>query len=113
FRFAQASEVANHLDGISGPWIIAGDFNDEPRSRTLDLFQARAREAVKPTDHAFTFPSREPVKEIDFIFVSPPYEWDVNTVRVVSDTMASDHLPVLAELERQSTQSQSAPSPAC
>lgn len=113
FRYAQASEVAKYLDHSDGPWILAGDFNDEPGSRTLDLFQARAREAEKPTDAAFTFPSKAPVKEIDFIFVSPADEWGIAGVRVVSDTMASDHLPVVADLNRRSTNPQAASSPAC
>lgn len=101
FRFAQASEVARVLDSIPGPWIAAGDFNDEPGSRTLDLFHDRAKEASKPRNRRFTFSSTDPVKEIDFIFVAPPEEWRVITTRVVQETVASDHLPVITELERR------------
>src|SRR5690606_31050870 len=59
FRYTQASEVARYLDDIRNPYILAGDFNDQPGSRTLDLFQARAKEAVKPRDQRFTFSSTQ------------------------------------------------------
>lgn len=98
FRFAQAVEVARLLDGLSGPWILAGDFNDQPGSRTLNLFHERSREAAKPRDGRLTFSSTDPRKEIDFVFVSPADDWTVGTVEVVTETMASDHLPVVASL---------------
>ena len=98
FRFQQARQVAEYLDGIEGPWILAGDFNDQPGSRTLELFHARAREAAKSRGSRFTFSSTEPVKEIDFVFAAPSDEWSVGTVEVVDEAMASDHRPVIAEL---------------
>lgn len=98
FRFQQARQVAEYLDGIDGPWILAGDFNDQPGSRTLDLFHARAREAAKPRGSRFTFSSTEPVREIDFVFAAPADAWSVGTVEVVDEPMASDHRPVIAEL---------------
>lgn len=100
FRYTQASEVARYLDAIPGAYVVAGDFNDEPGSPTLNLFQSRAREAVKSRDNRFTFRSDDPAKEIDFIFASPAGEWDVTDVRVVAEPVASDHLPVVAELVR-------------
>lgn len=101
FRFTQAGETAQFLDQIDGPYILAGDFNDEPGSRTLDLFHARAKEAAKPRNDRFTFSSTEPRKEIDFIFVAPGEEWEVESADVVHENMASDHLPVVAELEQR------------
>lgn len=100
FRFTQAREVAQFLDGLGGPFILAGDFNDVPGSRTLRLFQDRAREAVKPPDRQFTFSSTEPQKEIDFVFAAPAAAWSVESVNVVSEYMASDHLPVIAVLKQ-------------
>jgi endonuclease/exonuclease/phosphatase family metal-dependent hydrolase len=113
FRFTQAGEVARFLDGLSGPYILAGDFNDQPGSRTLDLFHERAREAAKPRDRRFTFSSTDPRREIDFVFVSPADQWNVGSVEVVSDTMASDHLPVIAELELLMTRPVAEPAAAC
>jgi endonuclease/exonuclease/phosphatase family metal-dependent hydrolase len=98
FRFQQARQVAEYLDGIDGAWILAGDFNDQPGSRTLDLFHARAREAAKTSGSRYTFSSTEPVKEIDFVFAAPSDAWSIGTVEVVDEPMASDHRPVIAEL---------------
>lgn len=100
FRFAQASALAAVLDTLSHPWILLGDFNDEPGSRTLELFQARALEADKPPEDHFTFSSDDPRKEIDFIFAAPAGAWGVREARVVDERPTSDHRPVLAVLER-------------
>jgi endonuclease/exonuclease/phosphatase family metal-dependent hydrolase len=99
FRFAQAREVARLLDEVAGPVILAGDFNDEPGSRTLELFHARATEAAKPRARRFTFDAIEPRREIDFIFTSPAAAWRTIAVQVVDEPIASDHRPVVARLE--------------
>lgn len=101
FRFAQASALTHFLDSLSMPWILLGDFNDEPGSRTLALFQQRADEARKPADNRFTFSSTEPVKEIDFIFGGPKGRWRMGAARVVAERVASDHRPVVAEVRYQ------------
>lgn len=97
-RFAQAAALAEWLDAHASPWVLAGDFNDEPGSRTLDLFHARALDARKPTEARLTYPSVEPVKEIDFVFASPRGEWQVRDARVIDERMASDHRPVFTVL---------------
>jgi endonuclease/exonuclease/phosphatase family metal-dependent hydrolase len=99
FRFTQATEVARFLDTLRRPWILIGDLNDEPGSRTVELFRQRAVEAVKPADRRSTFSSTEPVKEIDFIFAAPAASWTTRDVEVVPETVASDHFPVFAVLE--------------
>lgn len=98
FRYAQATELTRWLDRFDGPWILAGDFNDEPGSPTLRLFTERALEAAKPERDRFTFSSTEPEKEIDFIFAAPRDEWRVREARVIDERMASDHRPVTAVL---------------
>ena len=98
FRYAQAEVVAEYLDELDGPWLVLGDFNDQPGSRTLDLFGARARNATKPAGASNTFPSTDPEREIDFIFVGPPAEWTARNVQVVEERVASDHRPVVTTL---------------
>lgn len=95
-RFAQASALVAVLDTLSHPWILIGDVNDEPGSRTLALFHERATEAAKPEGARFTFSTEDPRREIDFIFAAPPARWEVREVRVVDERVASDHFPVLA-----------------
>jgi endonuclease/exonuclease/phosphatase family metal-dependent hydrolase len=100
FRFAQAEALAKDLDALGTPFILLGDFNDVPESRTLALFRARAAEAKKPAADRFTFSSTAPEKEIDYVFWSPADAWRAREVRVVDERVASDHRPVLAVIER-------------
>lgn len=98
FRFTQAGEVAGYLDGLGNSWILAGDLNDQPGSRTVSLFRSRATEAAKPGTARFTFPSNAPDREIDFVFGGPAGAWSVSAAQVIVDTLTSDHRPVVAEL---------------
>ena len=82
----------------SEPFILLGDFNDGPDSRTLALFKDLAAEAKKPADAHFTFSASEPVKEIDFIFAAPASAWSVGAARVIAEELASDHRPVMTDL---------------
>jgi endonuclease/exonuclease/phosphatase family metal-dependent hydrolase len=98
FRFAQAQKLTEFLDALKQPYILLGDFNDEPGSRTLGLFTTRAGEALKPRDNRLTFSSTDPVKEIDFIFMAPREAWSTGEVRVIDEPVASDHRPLLSVL---------------
>jgi len=98
FRFAQASALANELRRIKTPYVLLGDFNDGPESRTLGLFRSLAGEATKPRSDRYTFSSVRPEKEIDFIFASPANRWQAQSVKVITEPLASDHRPVFAEL---------------
>lgn len=96
FRFDQASTLATVLDTLSRPWILLGDFNDVPESRTLELFRGLGREAGKEAGSTLTFPADEPAREIDFVFTGPGDRWEVLEARAVDERVASDHRPVLA-----------------
>lgn len=102
FRFAQATKLADELKKAKEPFILLGDFNDEPGSRTLKLFQSIAKEVPKPASNRFTFNSTKPEKEIDFIFCAPADRWEVTPCQVIDEKMASDHRPVFAELTLRS-----------
>lgn len=97
-RYAQARRVADLIEELEGPFLLLGDFNDVPGSRTLALFHRLATEAGKPAGGAFTFPSTEPAREIDYVFVSRSDAWVIDSVSVGIETMASDHRPVVAVL---------------
>lgn len=99
FRFAQARVVAKELRKSKKPFVLLGDFNDGPDSRTLALFRDFAHEVKKPVGETFTFPADKPEKEIDFIFVFPKHRWRVNSITVWDEKVASDHRPVVADLE--------------
>jgi endonuclease/exonuclease/phosphatase family metal-dependent hydrolase len=94
----QARALAAVLDTLTGPWILMGDFNDLPGSRTLRTFEDIVRPSNKPVDSTFTFPSRTPEREIDYIFASRHEGWSFRNIRVGHDSTASDHRPVVAEM---------------
>jgi endonuclease/exonuclease/phosphatase family metal-dependent hydrolase len=98
FRHAQATALTSFLDALTAPYLLLGDFNDVPESRTLALFRSRATEAAKPAGDRFTFSSTEPRREIDFVFYNPATAFTTREVRVIDERVASDHRPVLAVL---------------
>lgn len=97
FRFAQARALRGYLDGLKVPYLLMGDFNDRPGSRTLKLLSAGALEAKKPAEDRFTYSSTKPKMEIDFIFGFPAAKWRFENVKVLDDPLTSDHRPVYAE----------------
>ena len=99
FRYAQAAALTKYLDALKTPYILLGDFNDVPGSRTLNLFRERAGEAAKPEGNRFTFSSTEPSREIDYIFYAPAAAWRAREVFVVDEKVASDHRPVVAMIQ--------------
>lgn len=100
-RFDQARTLCASLDALPTPYLVVGDFNDQPGSRTLGLFAERTLAAAKPEAARFTHPADEPTKEIDFVQAGPPARWQVHDVQVVDERMASDHRPLLAVLALQ------------
>ncbi|MHC4989375.1 MAG: endonuclease/exonuclease/phosphatase family protein [Planctomycetota bacterium] len=97
-RHAQATELVRQLDAVSGPVVVAGDFNDEPGSRVMTLILQHWTNASKPPDGRMTFPSVEPDREIDYIVSRPDSQVRSSWCRVIDERVASDHRPVLAEL---------------
>jgi len=97
FRFNQAKKLKAYLNGLNIPYVLAGDFNDTPGSRTLKLLRTGMMEASKPAANRLTFSSTKPTIEIDFIFAAPASQWSLGRVEVIDEPVASDHRPVLAD----------------
>ena len=98
-RFHQAELLCDACHAIDTPIVLLGDFNDRPGSRTIDLLSEEFRRAMKPADNHFTFPADKPDREIDFLFVDRQHEWQLSETNVVDEPMASDHRPLVTELE--------------
>jgi len=98
-RLAQAQRL-NELfaGGDPSPTILAGDLNAVPGSppmkALLEHFQPADPKAPKPT-----FPSETPRRKIDYVLLRPPNAWRVTTCQVPEEPVASDHAPLLAEVE--------------
>ena len=77
--------------------ILMGDFNVTPENAVLDPIRERLVDtAVAFEGERLSFPSDNPNRKIDYIFVTP----DINVVSAdIPTTVASDHRPHIAELD--------------
>ncbi len=93
-RLAQAQALLARYRDSKVPVILAGDLNSERNSPILEAF---AQDFEVPTKQGspLTFPSVDPIKEIDFVLLSPRDGWAIDEHRVIDEAMASDHRPVL------------------
>ena len=100
-RLFEAEQMLEFLRDVKGPLIIVGDFNDEPVGTTYKLMLNKfddAWTATKQTTTGFSYPADKPTKRIDYIFLRKSNGLKVKKTWAV-ETLASDHIPVVAELE--------------
>ncbi|HEY5615640.1 MAG TPA: endonuclease/exonuclease/phosphatase family protein, partial [Bacteroidota bacterium] len=87
------------------PIILCGDINDVPDSRTVGILKEYFSDSweISGAGEGFSYPASQPVKRIDYIFVSKPVSSTGVSLRPISTRVlksdASDHLPVLVEFE--------------
>lgn len=99
-RLAQAARLVQLFADEEAPVILAGDFNSIPESKVMRLLEdAGGWQRPAKEGQAFTFPSEAPDREIDFILFRPGSRFAVREHRVIPEKLASDHRPVLLELE--------------
>ena len=98
FRYDQARETIRRIEELETPWIVFGDFNDTPGSRTMNAFMQIGQNAEKHGPDAATFPADQPTIEIDYIITGPRSAWMPASAMVIPESRTSDHRPVLAEL---------------
>lgn len=85
------------------PLILMGDFNSLPGSPPFQVLARQLRDVrtlVTPSPRLRTFPTRFPSLAVDHIFVNEKFQVDsVAVVRNAETRTASDHFPVVAELQ--------------
>ncbi len=102
---AQLLTSGDWLELISGerPLILLGDFNSRPGSRPYQVFSRHLRDVrrlVRPPRPARTFPTTFPAVAVDHIFVNKSFQpLSLSVHRTALARVASDHYPLLAELE--------------
>lgn len=94
-RLRQAKHIAG-LSHLSSPLVICGDFNAPPEEASMRILAGKWRWLEKATPR-FTHPANAPTDEIDHFFCEAFKP--VAPVRVIEETVASDHRPILVELE--------------
>jgi len=96
-RLAQAEALVAALAG-EREVLIAGDVNDVPGSRTLELLQVSFTSVWAPEPEGATFPSDVPERAIDHVLYRGGAMPQELSAEVLDERVASDHRPVLAEL---------------
>ena len=100
-RLFETQQLLDNLKDVKGPLIVVADFNDVPAGSAYKLMDTLFDDAwivSRTKGEGFSYPADKPSKRIDHIFYRPG-----NGVRGkkawVVDTLASDHIPVVAEIE--------------
>ena len=94
-RDIQVKEIIEIASETEGPKVIMGDLNAKPDSNEMQPLFASYKDAFADQNDAYTIPADLPTRRIDYIFTSN--EMQTNHAEVIS-TIASDHLPIVAEL---------------
>lgn len=97
-RLSQAKALTGHFENSGIPMILGGDFNALVGSPVIDWFDQHFTRTCG-NDCAPTIPVKNPNRTIDFIMYKPDRSFKVLKTRVIDEQYASDHLPVVAELE--------------
>ena len=79
------------------PALLAGDLNATPNSKTLQRF--RSDWFPVNNDPMPTIPVKQPSKQIDFILYRPQARWKVIEVKILDESIASDHRAIFTILE--------------
>lgn len=95
-------KLATLLAAETRPVIFGGDINFWPGTRTLAALERRLARPPK-TGPVATYPADKPRGEIDHLFIRPGEAFKVRECRVVPEAVASDHRPVVLELELRPT----------
>lgn len=101
-RMLQVREIQRIASKDTLPTVIAGDFNAPPNSKVIDILdETFVRTCI---DCEPTIPVNDPERAIDFIAYRPERMFTVEDHKVIDETYASDHLPIVAELKYESSQ---------
>ncbi|HXF56670.1 MAG TPA: endonuclease/exonuclease/phosphatase family protein [Actinomycetota bacterium] len=101
-RALHARELTDFLASVEGPVVVGMDANEPPEGPAVRWLAQRYFDAFAVAGGAGgeTFPASAPTARIDYLFVSDGVRvLSARTVEEPSVLRASDHRPVLADLE--------------
>jgi len=100
-REAHARDLTDFLSGLDDPVVIGVDLNEEAEAPAARWIGERLFDVCRrPEERALlTFPGRIPTARIDYLFVSAEILRHRAWVPVGQAATASDHRPVLADVE--------------
>ena len=96
-RARQVETILSHLQAITKPYILCGDFNDTPISYTYHSLQEELSDSFRHAGNGFgaTFRYLWPALRIDYVLFSSSFSAKTHTTARVP---FSDHYPVITEL---------------
>jgi len=107
-RLFETEQLMRHVGEVKGPLIVVADLNDVPTGSAYQLMRTKFDDAwvvSRAKGDGFSYPADKPAKRIDHVFSGP----GVRAKKAwVVETLASDHVPVVAELELQQIETQHA-----
>lgn len=81
------------------PTILAGDLNAVPGSPPIQRLLETFEDTTGAT--SLTHPTEEPRIKIDWVVLGKESPWTVTSAKVVEESVASDHRPVVVELKKE------------
>lgn len=100
-RLFETEQLLKFLDDVKNPLVLVGDLNDEPVGTAYKLMLSKFEDswlAGRVKGDGLSYPADKPSKRIDYIFIRKGD--GVRAKKVwVANTLASDHVPVIADLE--------------
>ncbi|HEV8368314.1 MAG TPA: endonuclease/exonuclease/phosphatase family protein [Pyrinomonadaceae bacterium] len=99
-RVFETEQMLKFLESVKGPLIVVADLNDEPTGAAFKLMLTKFEDAwasSRAKGDGFSYPADKPIKRIDHILYRSG-SLKATKARVI-ETLASDHLPVIAEVQ--------------
>ncbi|MBR57824.1 MAG: hypothetical protein CMH54_07170 [Myxococcales bacterium] len=93
-RTKQLESISKQV-AADAPDVLVGDFNLEPEETLMASIPLRNAWLDKPTD---TYPTKSPEQCLDSIFIGNAFS--IRTACRAIPSHASDHLPIMAEIQR-------------
>lgn len=97
-RIAQVEKINVAFASNKYPTILAGDLNATPGSTPITILLEKWEASYDEKNPTPTFPSKNPIKKIDYVLFYPKNSWKVLETAVIKDTIASDHCAYLVTL---------------
>lgn len=102
-RLYETKQLLAALEAITTPLVVVGDFNDEPDGDSYKAMTEKFADGWAESDkgskrEGLTYPADKPSKTIDYVFYRRGARTRARGAKVVN-TLASDHLPLVAVVE--------------
>jgi arylsulfatase A-like enzyme/endonuclease/exonuclease/phosphatase family metal-dependent hydrolase len=98
-RMRQAERLIELFSSGPSLAILAGDLNATPDSPAIERLKSHWHMADYFLPARPTVPADQPRDKIDYILLEKQQPWQIQAVEVIDDSISSDHLPLVVEVE--------------